>query len=201
MLNAIRGEAERVLRQRADPRFGVIDGVDPANHTARVRFQPEDTLSGWLPVMALSVGNGWGLHALPAVGAQVVVGFQEGGAEAGFIMGGFYSQQQRPPGTPAGSIWLTSEAGARVKINQDGTLEMSSEVLAHLTSAVLAKVSSEAMAQVLAPTVQLGASGGPFLALLTQAAASVFNTHTHAGGPAPTQQMGAGVLTTNVGAT
>ena len=199
-LNSVRGEAERMVRQVAVPRFGVVDGVDPATHTARVRLQPENTLSGWLPVMALSVGNGWGLHALPAVGAQVVVGFQEGGNEAGFVMGGFYSQTQRPPGTPANALWLTNEAGARVKLNPDGSLELGSDVLAKLTSAVLAQVTSTALAQVLAPSVQLGAAGASFQALVTQAAIAVYNTHTHGGGPVPTQQMGAGHLTTNVGA-
>jgi phage baseplate assembly protein V len=201
LLNQIRGEAERVMGHVSQTRFGVVDGVDPAAHAVRVKMQPEGALTGWLPVMALSVGAGWGLHALPAIGAQVVVGFQEGSAEAGVVLGALYSRKQPPPATPAGAIWLTSENGARLQLNADGTVDFHAVQL-RLDADTLASIVSAAVASVTAPEILLGAAGQTVRGLLTDVARGVFNTHTH---PAPNgttgipnEQMGADSMTSTV---
>lgn len=123
-LNAMRGEAERVLRGRASTRIGVVDAVDPARHAVRVRVQPNDLLTGWLPVATLAAGQGWGLHILPGVGQQVVVDFQEGGGEAGIVRGVLFSDRALPPGTAAGAWHLRHPQGGFIRLNPDGTVDV-----------------------------------------------------------------------------
>lgn len=179
--NQMRAEALRAMGTASGPpRIGIVDGADPTTHTVRVRFQPENTPSNWIPVAALSVGAGWGLHALPAVGAQVVVDFIEGGGEAGVVRGGLYSQQQPPPATPVGAIWLTNEAGTKLKLNADGSADL-------LT---------------IGPELRLGTEGGTFRKLVTDVFMALFNAHSHPGnGAPPTQQMTNAHLTDNTKAT
>lgn len=175
MRHEMRRQAQRTDRLTSNIRLGIIDTVDPARHAAKVRLQPEDVVTGYLPVAALSVGPGWGLHALPKVGAQVVVGFQEGANEAGIVMGALFSETQAPPGAPVGSVWLYSESGARVQLNPDGSVD------------------------VLAAVLRIGAVGATFRKLVIDTFQALFNTHTHpSNGAAPTQKITDAHLTTNL---
>ena len=72
-LNALKAHAGALDRTSGQARFGLVASVDGARYAARVRLQPEDVLSGWLPVLSPWVGAGWGLVALPAPGGQVRV--------------------------------------------------------------------------------------------------------------------------------
>ena len=94
--NAMRGEAERVQATYARLTMGLVDGVDPARHAVRVRLQPQDVLTGWLPVASVGVGAGWQVHWLPAIGTQVKVEFQEGGQGAGSLPAASTTISTRP---------------------------------------------------------------------------------------------------------
>lgn len=103
------------------PRFGLVTSYDPNTHTAKVTLQPEGVQTGWLPILAQWMGNGWGIVAPLAVDDQVFVLPQEGNAEHGVIVGRCYSDQQLPPKTaPAGEMWLVHESGTAIKITSDG---------------------------------------------------------------------------------
>ncbi|MDD2795898.1 MAG: baseplate assembly protein, partial [Acidocella sp.] len=51
-------------------RFGLVSSFDSATYSAKVLIQPENVLSGWLPIVSTWVGAGWGLAAPPPLGAQ-----------------------------------------------------------------------------------------------------------------------------------
>jgi phage baseplate assembly protein V len=103
-------------------RFGLVSSFDPTAYAARVMLQPENILSGWLPILSAWVGAGWGFAAPLTPGDQVLVIAQEGSAEQGVIVGCVWSAVDAPPGAPAGELWLCHQSGSFVKLLNDGTI-------------------------------------------------------------------------------
>jgi phage baseplate assembly protein gpV len=127
ILNIIRRECERVLSLRGSTRIGIVDSYDPALYCAKVRIQPENTLTGFVPILTDWVGNGWGLVCPPSAGDVVDVHFQEGGKNAGFISKRFYSSKTLPPGPVAsGEFWLVHKSGSFLKFTNDGKVSVNS---------------------------------------------------------------------------
>jgi phage baseplate assembly protein V len=123
--NILKGQMAQLDQVWAHPRIGVVSSVDPNTFTARVTVQPEGILSGWLPISAPWVGNGWGLACPPQPGDQVVVLWQEGDAEQGLIVGRLWSNGVPPPQAPAGECWLVHSSGSFLKLHNDGSIESS----------------------------------------------------------------------------
>lgn len=123
--NILKGQMAQLDQLWAHPRIGVVSSVDPNTFTARVTVQPEGILSGWLPVAAPWVGNGWGLACPPQPGDQVVVLWQEGDAEQGLVVGRLWSNDVPPPMAPAGECWLVHSSGSFIKLHNDGSIESS----------------------------------------------------------------------------
>lgn len=105
-------------------RFGLVSSFDPAAYAARILLQPENVLTGWLPVLSLWVGAGWGLAAPLVPGAQVLVIAQEGDAEQGVVMGAIWSAVDQPLAAPAGELWLQHQSGSFVKLLNNGTIAL-----------------------------------------------------------------------------
>jgi hypothetical protein len=127
-LNRLKAQAATLDQAQGQPRFGVVASVDPASYTARVRLQPEDVLSGWLPILSPWIGAGWGLACPPSPGDQVMVLAQEGDAEHGVIAGGAWSAAQRPPVDDtlvpqSGEFWLVHRSGTFLRLRNDGSIE------------------------------------------------------------------------------
>jgi uncharacterized protein involved in type VI secretion and phage assembly len=182
ILNIMRREAERTTSQWARKRIGIVDAYDPSHYAVKVRIQPENTLTGWVPVMSPWVGNGWGLFAGPSPGDVVEVDFQEGGKEAGFAGLRFFSTVTKPLPVPSGEYWLVHQSGAYVKLTNDGKLNLqdasgASLVLdnngtATLTANLLVNGTITATGDI---SDQNGAKG------TVQNIRSVYDTHTHDG--------------------
>jgi phage baseplate assembly protein V len=124
LLNAMRAQAALAAGGKASVRLGIVSSYDHANYCAKVRLQPEDVETGWLPVTSPWVGNGWGMFAPPTPGDMVEVQFQEGHIEAGFVCGRFYNDSDRPQDVPSGEFWLIHQSGSLLKFHNDGTVEM-----------------------------------------------------------------------------
>lgn len=124
LLNAIKAQSGAQDGGLGRPRFGVVASVDPARHAARVRLQPEDVLSGWLPVLSPWVGAGWGLAAPPMPGQQALVLPQDGDGEHGVIVGLAWSDAAPAPAAPVGELWLAHRSGSFLKLLNDGTVRV-----------------------------------------------------------------------------
>lgn len=123
-VNRIMGQAAALDQTAAQPRFGVVASVDPVRNIAKVRLQPEDVLSGWLPILSPWVGAGWGLVCPPQPGQQVLVLAQEGAAEHGVIAGAVFGGAIQPPGGMAvGELWLTHASGSFLRLRNDGSIQ------------------------------------------------------------------------------
>ncbi|MCX7382761.1 MAG: phage baseplate assembly protein V [Alphaproteobacteria bacterium] len=123
-LNAMKGHAAAMDRSVGQARFAIVASYDPARATARVRLQPENVLTGWLPVLSPWVGAGWGLVATLAPGDQVLVLAQEGDADHGVIAGGAFSLSAPPPPVAAGELVLRHASGATLRLANDGTIRV-----------------------------------------------------------------------------
>jgi phage baseplate assembly protein gpV len=119
-LNLLKAQSAGLDSALAQPRFGIVSSFDPATYTARVLMQPEAVLSGWLPVLTVWGGGGWGMACPPSPGQQVLVLAQEGQSEHGVIVGTAFSQAMAPPNAPAGEFWLVHKTGSLVKLQNDG---------------------------------------------------------------------------------
>ncbi len=128
LLNVIKQHAGALDQSGAQPRFGVVTSVDPDTATARVTLQPEDVLSGWLPVLSAWIGAGWGLSCPPSPGDQVLVLAQEGDAEHGMIVGRAFSKAQQSPAAPVGEFWLVHRSGSFLKLQNDGTVQINGDL-------------------------------------------------------------------------
>ncbi len=122
--NTIKGYAASLDGLGGVARFGLVSSVDPAAYAARVMMQPENVLSGWLPIVSAWVGAGWGFAAPLTPGDQVLVIAQEGSSEHGVIIGCVWSAVDKPPGAPAGELWLQHKTGSFVKLLNDGSISV-----------------------------------------------------------------------------
>jgi hypothetical protein len=146
LLNAMKLQAQ-LAQQGSHARLGKVLGYDPDTYRAKVLIQPENQISGWMPVASEWVGNGWGMFAPPAEGDAVLVEFFHGDFEAGIITRRFYHNAARPVASiPAGEFWLVHQSGSGLKFHNDGNVEISShkDLTATVGGALNANVTGKA---------------------------------------------------------
>ena len=124
LLNVIKAGAGGLDGRTGVARFGLVSSFDPQAYAARILLQPENVLTGWLPVISAWVGAGWGLAAPLVPGAQVLVIAQEGDAEQGVVVGAIWSAVDQPLAAPAGELWLQHQTGSFIKLLNDGTISL-----------------------------------------------------------------------------
>ncbi|MDE8344807.1 MAG: phage baseplate assembly protein V [Acidocella sp.] len=129
MWNLVKARANGLDGMAGVLRFGLVTSFDPSSYAARVLIQPENVLSGWLPVMSAWVGPGWGMAAPVVPGAQVVVLAQEGDAEQGVVIGAVWSAVDQPMAAPAGEVWLQHQTGSYFKLHNDGTITLQAQTV------------------------------------------------------------------------
>src|SRR5450755_4637887 len=110
--NHMRLEAERAQSIEARTRIGIVDGYDPSHYSVKVRIQPENILTGWMPLTSPWVGNQWGMYAPPSLGDIVDVHFQQNSSNAGFVVQKFFSNTVKPLAVPSGEFWLAHKSGS-----------------------------------------------------------------------------------------
>lgn len=125
LLNAMRLHAQLAHQGTTmTTRIGIVDSYDANYYTCKVRIQPEDVLSGWLPVQSPWVGSGWGLFCPPSIGDMVDVHFHEGSPAAGYVSLRWFNDGARPLPTPSGEFWIVHKSGSFLKFHNDGSVEL-----------------------------------------------------------------------------
>lgn len=120
--NAQRLQAMRAAGNRHGILAGVVTSYDPNKYSAKVTLQPDDLKTGWLPVAAHWIGNGWGMFSPPSPGDQVNVEFIDGDIGAGTVTARIWDDNNRPLPVPAGEFWLVHAKGQSFKLTNDGAL-------------------------------------------------------------------------------
>ncbi len=125
LMNAMKLQSAAQQASSAQPRFAIVSSVDSETMVARVLLQPEQVLTGWLPILSPWVGDGWGLCAPPAPGDQVLIIPQEGEAASGAVLAMSWSSAARPPERVAvGELWLRHRTGTSIRLSNDGTVRV-----------------------------------------------------------------------------
>lgn len=127
VLNRMKLEATRATATNAEWSVGTVSSFDGGG-MAKVQLQPEDTITGWLPINTASLGMNCG----PRVGASCLVHFQNGDREAGIILGFFYTDVETPPAAAEDEIIIATVFGQTLKFLKDGTVGMASAAGASL---------------------------------------------------------------------
>jgi phage baseplate assembly protein gpV len=122
ILNAMHGAAAGHLNTVAQTKHGTITSYDPATYRVQVLVQPDDVNSGWIPLQALWVGNGWGLFCAPSIGDAVELHFQEGDGAAPSAALRFFNDQNAPLNCPSGEFWLVHKSGSFFKMLNTGAV-------------------------------------------------------------------------------
>jgi phage baseplate assembly protein V len=191
--------------------WGIIDSYDSANHSVKVRRQPEDpedpaaSLSNWMPLPTMWTGNGWGMKAAPKLGELVMVGHIEGNANEQVVLGFCFNDEERPPAGDAGEFVLVHESGSFLKLLDNGKLTLNGNVEidlsapkvvitttgdteinatgnANITGAQVNLIATGSLS-LEAPEIQMGADGQAIGGLtIFDALKTAFDNHTH---PAP----------------
>lgn len=193
----------------SDVRIGLITSYNPSDCTVKISLQPVDesnaapSQTGWIPLATSFMG----LVGAPTINDQVVVVFQEGSLNSGIVIGKIYSDEDIPPPVPAGEWWLTHPSGTFIKVKNNGDVEITANndlkvntISGNVDVTAAADVNINAVnANVLAQAINLS-NGGTLLKLVTEALETLYNAHTHGGGPPPDMpfQMTNAQLTTIV---
>jgi hypothetical protein len=131
-VNQILNEVKKLAQshQVAYMRVGTVVSYDSSNYTVKVRLQPEDAITGWLPLVSTWVGNGWGLFSPPSVGDQLEVQFHDGDFDAGVACQRFFNDSSRPLSVPSGEFWLVHSSGSMLKLTNEGKVLLGSSTQA-----------------------------------------------------------------------
>jgi uncharacterized protein involved in type VI secretion and phage assembly len=122
--NMMRAEAQREASTRAKTRRGTISAYDASKYAAKVLIQPEGFETGFIPIGAEWVGNGWGAYCGPSIGDEVEINFQEDGKGAPYIGSRFYGDRAVPLAVPSGEYWLVHKSGAYIKLPNNGKVAL-----------------------------------------------------------------------------
>jgi phage baseplate assembly protein gpV len=139
LANSLKIQAAAMDAQQGQSRWGIVSSVNSGPnggpYTAKVRMQPEDVLTGWLPVLSSMVGAGWGMVSPPYPGQQVFVIPDCGDHAHGVIVGATWSQPAgnptpQPPGSVGGAaapvlpgeFGVVSKPGSYIRGSNDGSL-------------------------------------------------------------------------------
>jgi len=111
------------------PALALVSSYDPGHYAVKVKLQPppaegDATETGWLPIWSPWIGNGWGLFSPPNVGDQVLVLFPNGDDQIGIVIGGIFSDVDKPLPVPAKEFWLQHSGGAFLKFTNDGKVSL-----------------------------------------------------------------------------
>jgi len=127
LLQLMRREALKVMGEHRTASLAYVKSYDPNTYTAKVILQPWGIESGWLPIGALAVGDGWGIYAPPSAGTaarpgdQVTVVYVDG--EPAFISHRIFFGGD-PLTVPSGEVWVVHESGSFIKLTNDGALAL-----------------------------------------------------------------------------
>ncbi len=103
---------------------GLVSSYDGTKAAVKVKLQPNDQETGWLPILVPMIGDQWGVAFGPAQGDQAIVAFAEGDAESGICLGFIYSDADQPLGVPSGEMWLKHKSGAFIKLTNDPKIDL-----------------------------------------------------------------------------
>lgn len=213
-LNVMRMQAS-LIDNRQHIRIGIVTSYNPVRHSVVCKIQPEDpddpsqNLSGDLKIAGQFVGNGWGMFCAPGIGDQVIIGFEDGDINSGFVLGRLWSYVDAPLSVPSQEFWLVHSTGSYLKFLNNGKIEINGAAEIDMTaptvsittsgnctinasgnasisangnatiSAANASVTATSTAAITAPSISLGDGTATLSGLVKETIIGIYNGHTH----------------------
>lgn len=116
--NATRVRATADASTAPAVRWGIVNGAQGG--MLKVRIQPEDVQTDWLPIMSAAVGGGWGLIHMPPNGTPVLLVPDTHDNQSYVVAGSTWSAQNQAPGAAQGEVWLVHSSGSQIQMTNDG---------------------------------------------------------------------------------
>jgi phage baseplate assembly protein gpV len=87
--------------------YGKVSDVKDPDKLGRIKVSLDclgkDTISDWLPMLALQAGKESGFFVMPDVDDQVVVAYMDANHQHGVVLGGIWTPDNKPPKTEENS--------------------------------------------------------------------------------------------------
>lgn len=123
LINNMKLQAAGVAAEKQPWTIGTVSSYD-GKSMAKVKLQPEGTVTGWLPISTLMVGAGFGIGIGPTVGASCLVHFPGGDREAGVIGGFFFTDVETPLEVAEGEMKIKTKSGSTISLLQNGSIAL-----------------------------------------------------------------------------
>lgn len=128
LANTVRAHAEAATSRIPKPTMATISSYNASTHSVKVTFQGvgdnDFTETGWIPLGAVGVGNGFGVLTAPNIGDMVMISFTDGSNAAPKIVGRYFSTINTPPAVPSGETWVVHKSGSAVKFLTNGDVTL-----------------------------------------------------------------------------
>lgn len=187
-------------------RLGIISSSNPDDSTIKVKIQPEDVETGFIPYATPWIG--W--YAPPNIGDQCLVIYQEGSKNVPIGALLLYWNNSRPPsGVKQTEAILKHTSGSFIKLTEEGKILINGQTEINVTTPKLVITTSgdiEATAggvvNIESSEINLGVAANTVRTMLNELFINWAVDHTHPapGGETgvPTQPIPASVTTSNV---
>ncbi len=111
------------ISQIAMPEVGIVQTVDKATYTVTCMLPYDQVVTGKLRVAEMYTGNGFGITNLPKVNDEVLIVFQGGRPNDGFVVGRLYGQDV-PPQFSINDWMIRHERGSKLTLKDGGDIEL-----------------------------------------------------------------------------
>lgn len=112
-IKALEDKMDNILR------VGIVSSIDPVAGTARVAFKDRSNLLSYdLPVLVRNTVENKD-YWMPDIDEQVLCVFLPIGLEAGFVIGGFYSKNVKPPASTENKQAIEFKDGTRIEYDRE----------------------------------------------------------------------------------
>lgn len=128
-----REQIKNVIQEMNKQNLYALDGVvtsvnNTLPYTVKVRLEPYQIETGWLPISSSYVGNGYGIVLPPpAEGNHVKVIFSMGDINSGFVVGSTYNNTTAPPQVNFGDAGIFHKSGSSIVMKNDGSIVITSK--------------------------------------------------------------------------
>ena len=105
-------------------KYALVDSYDAENYCCKVRVQPQNNLTNWLPICTLFTGSEFGIQVGIKAESMVKISFIDGDIDTGVIEACVFNDVERPMQVPEGEIWIKHESGSMLKFSNDGNVTL-----------------------------------------------------------------------------
>jgi phage protein D len=131
--------------------LGLVTNNQDPNNMGRVRVSypalGPDIEGSWARIASVSAGKARGLMMLPAVGEEVLVGFEHDDTTRPYVLGSLFNGQDKPGDDllsgEDGSFTLKSDAHIYTESEQDHTIKTAGKLIVQVSDAVQEKFQSD----------------------------------------------------------